>query len=232
MRSIFAEAVIQKHIEVDPARLLRVPKLRAVKRPYLSLAEIKALLKAAKWVPRELALLRLILVTALRPSELLALKWRDLDLSKGTLTISETVYRGQIRPFTKTTEQGEVQRLLIPEQAIEAMTTWAARAVESTKYGGEGDYIFPNASGGCWLKENYQRRVLTPLAEQAGIGHVNFQILRRTVATHAQHLGSPKDIATIMRHKKIETSQEHYIQAIEESVKTTGDKIAAVMYQQ
>lgn len=48
--------------------------------------------------------------------------------------------------------------------------------------------------------------VLRPLAQQAGIGRLNFQILRTTVATHAQHLGSPKDIATLMRHRRVETS--------------------------
>jgi integrase len=50
---------------------------------------------------------------------------------------------------------------------------------------------------------------------------------RRTVATHAQNLGSPKDIQTIMRHKKAETAQQHYIQVTDESVKATTEKLAS-----
>jgi integrase len=92
-----------------------------------------------------------------------------------------------------------------------------------------GDYIFPDSEGGFCHKENYQRRVLTPLAEQAGLDHLNFQILRRTVATQAQSLGSPKDISTIMRHSKTETAQQHYIMAIEASVKETTERLASKM---
>jgi hypothetical protein len=49
------------------------------------------------------------------------------------------------------------------------------------------------------------------------------------VATHAQHLGSPKDIATLMRHKKVETAQQHYIQAIDQTVRETGELLATKM---
>jgi hypothetical protein len=39
-------------------------------------------------------------------------------------------------------------------------------------------------------------------------------------------LGSPKDIATLMRHRQVEVAQQHYIQAIEQSVKRTGERLA------
>lgn len=234
LRSILTEAVEQGFIEKNPARRLTVPKLRAVQRPFLSIAQIKALLKAATWVPRELTLLRLILTTALRPSELFALRWKNIDLADGTLTITETVYRGILRPYTKTTEEGDTQRLVVPEQAVQALTEWSAGCLEKIKAEklDPDAFVFPTASGTFWLKENYQRRVLSPLAKEAGIKHLNFQVLRRTVATHAQHLGSPKDIATLMRHRKVETAQQHYIQAIEETVKATGEKLAGVMFEQ
>lgn len=225
--SIMKEAVEQNYLLKNPARALRVPKLREVQRVYLTIPQIKALLKATvPWQPREHALLSLILTTALRPSELLALRWRCFDLKKdkATLTIEETVYRGKLRPFTKTTEQGDTERITLPmpEAAIYALLKWCSE----TKHNGEDDFVFSTESGGFWWKENYQRRVLTPLAEIAGIKKVNFQILRRTVATHAQSLGSPKDIQTIMRHKKAETAQAHYIQVIDETVRATTEKLA------
>ena len=227
LRSILAEATEQDYCRKNPARLLRVPRLKPVKKSYLTLPEIKALLKAAKWQPRDRALLRLILVTALRPSEVLALKWKCIDFKQGTMTIHETVYRGEVRAYTKTTEEGDVPRLVIPEAAVIALAEWHVQS----KSNGDEDYIFPNANGGFLLKENYSKRVLKELAKLAGIQKLNFQILRRTVATHAQHLGSPKDIATLMRHKKVETSQQHYIQVIEETVRATGELLAAKMLQ-
>ena len=34
-----------------------------------------------------------------------------------------------------------------------------------------------------------------------------------------------------MRHKRVETSQQHYIQVIEETVRATGELLAAKMLQ-
>jgi integrase len=225
VRSVLAEAAEQDYIRKNPARLLRVPTLKKINRPYLTLPQIKRLIKAAALFRRDSTLLCLILVTALRPSELFALKWKCLDFVKGTMTITETVYRGALRPYTKTTEEGDTQRLVVPELAMVALCEWHTQ----TDRNGDEDYIFPNADGGFILKENYQQRVLNTLAMLSGIERLNFQILRRTVATHAQHLGSPKDIATLMRHKKVETAQQHYIQAIDQTVRETGELLATKM---
>ena len=224
LRSIMSEATEQEYVRKNPARSLRVPKVKAVKKDFLTLDQIKALLKAAKWQPRDKTLLAVILTTALRPSELLALKWKCIDFKTGTMTLYETVYRGVLRPYTKTTEEGETPRLVIPEQAVIALAEW----YQQTKRTGDEDFIFPNADGGFLLKENYSKRVLNELAERAEpkIPRLNFQILRRTVATHAQHLGSLKDVQTLMRHKQAETTQQIYIQAIDESVKATTEKLA------
>ena len=226
LRSILAEAEAQEYVRRNQARLLRVPATMKVNRPFLTLAEVKRLLRWAMWQRRESALLRLVLVTALRPSELFALRWRDFDSEKSTLSISVSVYRGVLRPYTKTTsEEDNAQRLAIPELASIALSVWSSQ----TERDGQDDFIFPNADGGFIHRQNYAMRVLKPLGEMAGIERLNWQILRRTVATHAQHLGSPKDIAEIMRHKKVETSQQHYIQAISETVKKTSELLAAKM---
>jgi site-specific recombinase XerC len=141
------------------------------------------------------------------------------------LTIEESVYRGALRPYTKTTEEGETDRLTLPVplSALYALARWREVSNHTT----EDDFIFSTESGTFWRVENYQRRVLTPLAKSVGIDHLNFQIMRRSVATHAQHLGSPKDITTVMRHKREETAAQHYIQVIEQTVRDTTERLAA-----
>jgi integrase len=227
LRSIMTEATEQDYCRKNPARLLRVPKVKAVKKTFLSLEQIRALLKAAKWYPRERTVLAVMFVAPFRPSELFGLKWKSFASKKSTLTIEETVYRGQIRPFTKTTEEGATDHVTVflPEAANIALLKWHSESERTAP----DDYIFPNKEGGFITKENYQRRILTPLAKMAGIPRLNFQILRRTVATHAQSLGSPRDIASILRHKKVETAQQHYIQVIDETVKETTEKLSAKM---
>jgi integrase len=231
LRSIMSEATEQEYVRKNPARLLRLPKLKAVRKDFLSLEQIKALFKAAKWQPRDRTLLTVILVTALRPSELFALRWKCIDFAKdsATVTLHETVYRGVLRPYTKTTEEGDTPRLVLPEQAVHALLEW----FQQTTRQGDDDFIFPNADGGFLLKENYSKRVLKELAGRAEckpkIARLNFQVLRRTVATHAQHLGSLKDVQTIMRHKQAETTQQIYIQAIDKTVRATGELLAGKM---
>jgi integrase len=236
LRSILTEATEQEYCRKNPARPLRVPKVKAVKKTFLSLPEIKALLEAAKWQTRDLALLQFVLITALRPSELFALKWKCIDFKEGTMTLHESVYRGKIRPYTKTSEEGELPRLVVPEQALLALHEWYEACAEFSpgkKYLGDEDFIFPNADGGFLRKENYSKRVLKELAERADvepkIKKLNFQVLRRTVATHAQDLGSLKSIQTLLRHKQSQTTSEFYIQAIDESVRAMGELLAAKM---
>jgi len=222
VRSIMQEALEQDYVRKNPARMLRLPKLKAVQRPYLSLKQIKALLKAATFQPRERALLRFIFATALRPSELFALRWQDVDLDKGRLTIRQTVYRGSLRPYTKTTEENEVQEMQVPPLALDALAEWHSQSERTAL----DDFIFPSSTGTFLSKENYQQRVLNDLGERAEIPLINFQVLRRTVATHLQDMASPKTIATLMRHKQVATAQAHYIQAIEDTVRKTGEKLA------
>jgi hypothetical protein len=45
---------------------------------------------------------------AFQPTELLARRWRDLDVIAKTFVIRQTVYRGEIRNFTNTTEADEM----------------------------------------------------------------------------------------------------------------------------
>lgn len=225
LRSIMGEALEQDYIRKNPARLLRIPKVKAVPKPYLKIEEITALLKAAKWFPRERTLLTVMCVAPFRPSELFALKWKCFDSERSTLTLSETVYRNKLRSYTKTTEEGDLDHvtMFLPDAARNALLQWHSEA----EHTGPDDYIFPNSEGGYITVNNYQKRVLTPLAKRAEIPRVNFQILRRTVATWAQGLGSPQDIAALLRHKRIETSQVHYVQTIDATVKTMGEGLAS-----
>jgi integrase len=227
LKSIFAEAVEQDFLRKNPARSLRMPKhTKAVAHPVLTIAQMQALLQAA--VPfgvrtREYRLLRLLFVAPLRPGELLALRWRDIDLTVGSasVSISQTIYKGVLRPYSKTSAEGEVQQLALTEMAAEALTEWASVTDRSEP----DDFVFPNADGGFLNADNYLARVLIPLAKTVGIEHINFQQIRRSVATHCQHLGSMKDISTLLRHKAEETAGKYYVQAMAETVRELAEKL-------
>jgi integrase len=153
---------------------------------------------------------------ALRPSELFALRWRSFD-GQNALELTETVYRRQLRPFGKT--PGSMTKVHLPDGLANELRFWKAECKN-----GEGKevspdaFIFPNADGGFMDADNYRFRVLKPLAEELEIEKLNFQILRRTMATQAQKMGSVKDIQAHLRHARPDTTANEYMQALPESV--------------
>jgi integrase len=149
---------------------------------------------------------------ALRPSELFALRWRSFD-NLNTLSITETVYRRQIRPFGKT--PGSLTKVHLPDGLASELRRWKRECKNSSPE----VFIFSNADGGCLDTSNYRFRVLRPLAEKLGIERLNFQILRRTMATQAQGMGSIKDIQAHLRHAKADTTANEYMQSLPESVR-------------
>jgi integrase len=165
-------------------------------------------------------LLTLEMADALRPSELFALRWRSFDGRK--LTIRETVYKGKIRPFGKTKKSlGDV---LLPEGMVDELWLWKQESPDSSA----DAYIFPNTDGGFMDTGNYRNRILIPLAKKLGLPKLNFQVLRRTMATLAQHKGSVKDIQAHLRHSKADTTANAYMQEMPESV----ERMVESMYEE
>jgi hypothetical protein len=42
-------------------------------------------------------------------------------------------------------------------------------------------------------------------------------------------MGSAKDVQTMLRHTKPDTAQEHYVQPVEDSVRSAVDKLSATL---
>ena len=139
------------------------------------------------------------------------------------MLIHASVYRGEYREFTKVLEEGEEKRKALPELAAETLLHWFT----VTHHNKPDDYVFVNSRGGVLTTGNYLTRVLQPLGEQAGLKRpLTFQIIRRTVATHAQEYGSLKTVSEILGHKQMQTTEQVYIQVVSESVRSATGKLA------
>ena len=103
LKSIFDEAIEQEFLVKDPTRKLKIPKnLRPKDKRVLGWDQLWSIL--AKSPRRDRLLLALDMTEALRPSELFALRWRCFD-DCNTLSITETVYRGKLRSYGKTSRE-------------------------------------------------------------------------------------------------------------------------------
>ena len=159
---------------------------------------------------------------ALRPSELFALRWLSFD-DENTLSLTETVYRRQLRPFGKTVKS--LGKVHLPDGLADDLRQWKLECPDPQPKA----FIFPNAEGGLLDPANYRNRVLKPLAEALNIPKLTFQVLRRTMATRAQSLGSVKDIQAHLRHSRADTTANEYMQELPESVQQMVGTVYALL---
>jgi integrase len=227
MRAIFAEAVDQDYLPKDPARLVKVPaNLREVDKTVLTWDQLRAALdRLLEKSLRDWLLLMLDMSNALRPGEVVALRWRSLVEEPLLLDIKETYYKGKIRPYGKT--KRSTSEVPICEDLVKKLVEWREHLKTKRKDVSPAAFIFGGRFAGPLDPSNFRKRVLHKLAEELEFPKLTFQVIRRTIATLAQKLGSSKDVQGFMRHETTDTTENVYMQVLLPGVRTTLDAIHA-----
>lgn len=219
LKSILEEAVEQDYLRKNPARSLALPRTRAVDKTVLTPEQFQAMLKLLD--EKRSLMLRLFLVCALRPSEFFALRWSSFDTKAKVFHLRESIYHNEIRPYTKTTEEGDrAHRVAVPDVLVEELQEYRKELKRVPHQGKDQDFIFPTNRGTFISKDNFLNRVMKDLREKLNLPKLNFQILRRSAATWAQNLGNVKDVQTHLRHSSPDVTFSEYVQAIPESTRS------------
>ena len=140
-----------------------------------------------------------------------------------TLSLTETVYRRELRPYGKTPKS--LGKMHLPDDLAAELRQWKLECPDPSP----DAFMFPNAAGGLIDTSNYRSRILKPLADELRIPKLNFQVLRRTIATRAQNLGSVKDIQSHLRHSRADTTANEYMQELPESVQSMVGSVYAML---
>jgi integrase len=219
MRDIFAEAVDQDFLAKDPAHKVETPTLllRETDKTTLSWDQLRGVL--AKTDLRDWILLQLDMANALRPGELFGLRWKCFDAAACSIQLMETTYKGKIRSWGKT--RGSLTTIPIAEELVLDLVEWQQQCPDPSPEA----FIFAAPRGGFMDSSNYRKRVLYKLAEELGLPKLTFQVIRRTIATLAQKMGTVKDVQGILRHSRPGTTTDVYMQEIPESVRATVTSI-------
>lgn len=138
-------------------RLAKREKGRAV---IPSREELKALIQTASNDFRPFIMTAIF--TGLRSSELRGLKWADVDLRAGTITVNQRADQwGVIGPPKSASGFRTVP---IPPALVSELRLWKLRAPLSRI-----DLVFPNGTGGVQWHTNLLRRRYQPLQVEAGV---------------------------------------------------------------
>src|SRR5262249_25640771 len=161
---VFQTAMTWKYIQHNPATGLQLPQGKSVKRGVVLTPEQLRLVITNLQEPYK-TMATVMAGTAIRESELLALKWSDLDYTNRLIHIRRSVYRGVLDEQTKTEES---------ERDIPMCDT-VVRVLLNLQKGphNRGEYVFLTEHEKIYRPEGVQRRHFNSSAETRLVSHVS-----------------------------------------------------------
>ena len=191
-RSFYAWLLKHGRIAASPAASLRAPKAPRKLPQVLDVDEAVQLVELPTDAPlglRDRAILELFYSSGLRLSELCALRWRDLALADGLVTVLG---------------KGSKQRTVpVGSHAAKALEAWR------TESNGQPDgAVFPGRGGGPITPRAVQIR-LRQLAQRQGLfKRVHPHLLRHSFASHVlESSGDLRGVQELLGHADIATTQ-------------------------
>ena len=229
-----AHAVRWQALPVNPVDAVDRPAVPRVEVQVLAPEQARVLLRALRDTPHELAL-RVALLCGLRLSELLALRWGDIDLERGCLVVRQALDLAAAdgSPRFKETKTHRAERpVSLPTQLVEDLREHrkqqVARRLAAPAWL-DYDLVFTN-EGGLPLVAVTLRKYLYRVLEQAGLPRVRLHGLRHSMATLMLASGEhPKVVSERMGHSTVAFTLATYGHVIPGMHETAAQRLANVL---
>ena len=165
-------------IDRNPVANMKAPRAPKREQRILTLPELQRLLKAAEGSPLY-PLLYLAIVTSMRVGELFGLAWRDVDLDRGYLRVTQALAKaeGHTYAIAEPKTQASKRRIDLPKEAV------AVLKAHRKKQNGAANplgLVFPSETGSPLDYNNFQKRVFKPWLHAAKLKGIVFHSLRHS----------------------------------------------------
>lgn len=147
-------------------------------------------------------------MTGLRQSELLGLRWRDVDWSAQRIRVRNAFVRGEHSTDGKS-DLSTRRSVPMADRLARELDRWSQR----TEYHGDGDLVFAHPQTGSPLDRSKVTKRFKAACRAAGVREVKFHDLRHTFATRLAASGQPlRTIQEFLGHADSKTTQiyAHY----------------------
>jgi integrase len=170
-------------------------------------------------------------MSGLRQSELLGLRWRDIDWTAQRIRVRNTYVRGEHSTDGKS-DLSTRRSVPMTDRLTRELDRWRRRS----SFTGDDELVFAHPQTGAPLDRSKVSRRFKAACRRAGVREVRFQDLRHTFATRLAASGQPlRAIQEFLGHADSKTTQiyahyapsEHEVQIVNEAFARRGPDGAA-----
>jgi len=206
--------VWQEYIGRNPCDRVRPPSPQRKEMRTLDSAEVRLLLDTARG-SRLYPLIYSAVSCGLRRNELLALRWRDVDLDQSSISVSRSLYKSKgIVEFREPKTDRSRRCITITEKLTAYLSDYKAERESLNLHLGRllalDDLVFASAEGDI-IDPHVVSHSFSRIAKRAGLQHLRFHDLRHTFATLALRRGAlPKVVSDALGHSSVAFTMDTY----------------------
>lgn len=218
--TILEEAARQDLLLTNPVRKTRLARRGPVpEKAAIAPDTLRVLIERLPEPSRSIA--AAIAMTGLRIGELLALRWQDVDLQNGFLSVRRTVYEGHFdEPKTKRSKR----TVPLPSECVGIFARLRPAGVEASAL------IFSTRNGSPLCRRNLLNRQFKPVCKSLGLTGVTWHWLRHANATlHDARGTSLGTVQALLGHSSSEITRDTYIHAVPAEARKAADEVAKLI---
>lgn len=231
LHSALAQAVKWRLIIDNPASKVELPAGRRQELKVFTPEQAQVFVKACADEPFG-TLLTLAVTTGLRPSEYLALQWKDIDWAIGTVRIQRTLERLPGGAWQSADTKRPGSRRVVKLQAtvlrqLERHREEASRTCPCDP----GSLVFVNSQGLPISRRSLVQHQFKPLLRRLGLPDIRLYDLRHTAATLALVAGvPPKVVSEQLGHTRAAFTLDVYAHVLPQMQDAAAAKVEALLF--
>ena len=234
LRVAYKEAYRVDLVPMNVMDKVRAPKIPQSEIEPMRLDEARRLLEAAReHSPMAYARWALALRWGPRQGEALGLRWSDVDLATGRVSIRQAVQRQQGHGLVFVTPKSRAGKrsFVVDEDTRAALALWRREQTQirlASPLWADHDLVFTTAEGGPIDPRN-EARQWSRLLDRAGLRHFRIHDARHTAATYLLESGvNERVLMEILGHSQISLTMNTYAHVTRGSLTDAARRVSAL----